>query len=159
MSFGPSHYEVLDLEADCDSQEIKTAYRKKILGAHPDKKRCGSGPAIYSIEKIQEAYRVLLDDENRMRYDALLAESYKKTGFHNAGDGLDSFSLDEFRFDSQKELFYMDCPRCSIEEGFEFSEDTLEANGAELPQGGFYIVVQCSACSLWITVTFDVAED
>ncbi|SCU95890.1 LAFA_0G02960g1_1 [Lachancea sp. 'fantastica'] len=163
MVLQTSHYELLGLEANCELSEIKQAYREKLLSSHPDKMqfredspRIGDGA---SIEKIKLAYRVLSDPESRARYDSQLAESYKKHGFHNTGEGLDSFSLDDFEYSTGTEQFCMDCPRCQSKGGFELTEDMLEENAIDNPSGGYLIVVQCSACSLWLQVTFDVVED
>ncbi|SCU99360.1 LAME_0G02872g1_1 [Lachancea meyersii CBS 8951] len=166
MVLEASHYEILGLEANCDLLEVKKAYKDKLLSSHPDKSLnreqrqeiIGTGSKT-SIEKIKQAYRVLSDAKSRANYDILLAESYKKHGFHNSGEGLDSYSLDEFKHDEDTAAFCMSCPRCLAPDSFEFTEDMLEENGLENPSGGFLIVVQCSACSLWLTVTFDIAEE
>ncbi|CEP64380.1 Jjj3p LALA0_S11e02762g [Lachancea lanzarotensis] len=163
MVLQASHYEILGLEAKCDISEVKRAYREKLLSSHPDKNQDRKqSPQIgdgVSIEKIKQAYRVLSEPEKRKRYDLLLAESYKKHGFHNTGEGLDSFSLDDFDYSTDSEDFSMDCPRCQAKKGFELTEDMLEQNAIESPNGGYLIVVQCSACSLWLQVTYDVVED
>ncbi|SCV03222.1 LANO_0G02894g1_1 [Lachancea nothofagi CBS 11611] len=156
-----SHYAILGLESDCELLQVKKAYRERLLSTHPDKTRSGSGTSTgpLSIEEIKEAYRILSDPKTRSQYDALLAESCKKSGFNNTGEGLESFSLDKFDYDSGTSTFSMNCPRCHVTAGFELTEDMLDNHGAELPDGSYFVVVQCSACSLWLNVTFDIVDE
>lgn len=157
-----SHYEILGLDSDCSLEDVKRAYREKLLNSHPDKKMlneskqyCGN----ISVNAIQKAYQVLADTKSRSEYDNELMESHKKQGYHSFGDGLDEYSLDEFYFNTDIVQYCMDCPRCKAEDGFHFSEDTLEEHAQERNKGGFEVLSQCSACSLWLKVNFDLAEE
>lgn len=153
-----SFYEILGVEADCNEVDIKKAYKAKLLSTHPDKVGKDVGNKVL-IEEIKEAYRVLIESPSREKYDKELAESYKKQGFHNAGEGLEDYSLDAFDFDTNDFTFRMSCPRCHTADGFEFTEDVLEEHCMERSLGGFYVVVQCGACSLWLNVNFEVVDD
>ncbi|CAR23910.1 Jjj3p [Lachancea thermotolerans CBS 6340] len=153
-----SYYEILGVDTKSTVAEIKKAYKEKLLCTHPDKNRTVEAQNV-SIEEIKEAYQVLVNPSGKENYDKELAESYKKQGFYNGGEGLEDYSLDEFSYDPESSGFHMDCPRCQMSNGFEFTDSLLEEHCIERTEGGFYVVVQCSACSLWLNVNFDVAED
>lgn len=158
-----SHYEVLSVEAGASLFQIKRAYRERLLDTHPDKKNGqqarSQAQTQASIEQIQQAYRVLADPTTREQYDRELAESYKKQGFHNTGDGLDEYSLDEFTYDSDTAEFSLTCPRCQTARGFTTDEETLEEHAMERDHGGLQVLLQCSSCSLWLKVNFDIVEE
>jgi DnaJ-class molecular chaperone len=61
-------YDILGVEEKCSHDEIKKAYRKLSFMHHPDK----NGNSIESTEKFQkisEAFSVLSDQDERMKYD------------------------------------------------------------------------------------------
>lgn len=153
----PSHYDTLGLNSDCSLEEIKKAYKEKLLSSHPDK--IGDESSSVEVNKIQEAYKVLCDADLREKYDESLMKQYKHQGFLGSGDGLDDYSLDEFYFNPAIMEYCMDCPRCHGKDGFHFSEETLEEHAQEKSKDGFQVFAQCSACSLWLKVNFDLAEE
>lgn len=57
-------YDVLGVAKDATKQAIKSAFRKKAKGTHPD--AGGSAEQFYAIEL---AHRVLTDDKRRAEYD------------------------------------------------------------------------------------------
>ncbi|XP_022131279.1 dnaJ homolog 1, mitochondrial isoform X2 [Momordica charantia] len=69
-----SPYETLELERDADEEQIKSAYRRLAKFYHPDVYD-GRGTleegetAEARFIKIQAAYELLIDDENRRQYD------------------------------------------------------------------------------------------
>ncbi|QLQ78782.1 hypothetical protein HG537_0B01310 [Torulaspora globosa] len=157
MGMKSTHYQVLGLNCDSSLQCIKKAYKERLLSSHPDK--TGNDSSNDEVNKIQEAYKVLSDPALREIYDKSLRDEHKKQGLHSSGDGLDEYSLDEFNFDRIIGEYCMNCPRCHGKDGFHFSEETLEEHCEERPNGGFIVVAQCSACSLWIKVNFDLADE
>ncbi|CAI4044164.1 hypothetical protein N7582_003240 [Saccharomyces uvarum] len=161
-----THYEILRIPSDATQEEIKKAYRDRLLNTHPDKLTKNTNNRVNSvtINKIQDAYKILSNNQKRGEYDKTILENYKKQGFHNCGDGLDEFSLDDFSFDDDKLEFRMNCPRCQFVNGFHFSESLLDEcidniNIIEQSRDGYQLLTQCSACSLWLKVNFDVEED
>ncbi|CAI4043974.1 Jjj3p SKDI_10G2970 [Saccharomyces kudriavzevii IFO 1802] len=161
-----THYEILRIPSDATQEEIKKAYRDRLLNTHPDKlaKKTSNKVNSVTIDTIQDAYKVLSNIKTRGEYDKLILENYKHQGFHNCGDGLDEFSLDDFSFDEEKLEFMMNCPRCQFGDGFHFKESLLEEcidneNVNEWDQSGYQLLTQCSACSLWLKVNFDVEEE
>jgi curved DNA-binding protein CbpA len=65
-----NHYEILGLEANATSEDIRKAYRKLSVKFHPDK---NEGDAYFSamFRQVNEAYTVLSDPQKRMEYDRL----------------------------------------------------------------------------------------
>jgi DnaJ-class molecular chaperone len=61
-------YEVLGVQKDCDSQEIKKAYRKLSLLYHPDRNQ--TEEAKQKILDTNAAYESIGDPESRQRFDA-----------------------------------------------------------------------------------------
>ena len=59
------HYYVLGVSRDFSPDELKRAYRRKSLEAHPDKHN-GSNDAF---ELVGAAYNVLKDETQRLQYD------------------------------------------------------------------------------------------
>ncbi|CCC71365.1 hypothetical protein NCAS_0H00550 [Naumovozyma castellii] len=160
-----NHYDILSVPSDASQQDIKRAYKERLLNIHPDKSSSSADsppPTIshVTVNQIQEAYRILSKPESRTKYDMELLETFKKLGYTNNGDGLDAYSLDNFEFDEDHLSYHMACPRCKTHKGFDFTEDTLEEYGQERPDGeGFQVLAQCNSCSLWLKVNFDVADD
>jgi len=94
-------YEVLGVDDEADGKDIKKAYRKLSLKYHPDKCRGeveveGEEKAI-SCEKMMNrvnlAYEVLGDEENRILYDTGGLESVKEGADDDGGGGMDPFSM------------------------------------------------------------------
>ncbi len=56
--------DILELDANCTSSEIKQAYRKKALKYHPDK-NIGDNDSKEKFQKISEAYTYLSNNEKR----------------------------------------------------------------------------------------------
>ena len=67
---GRTHYDVLGLPAPpapVTVQEIRSAYHRAILAAHPDKVSGSSGS---EVNLVREAWRVLSNELLRKEYDA-----------------------------------------------------------------------------------------
>lgn len=164
-----SHYEVLSLNIDSTADEVKRNYRELLLLLHPDKNRSNvpTNPELkirknVTINQIQEAYRVLSDERLRTQYNKDLNETNKRAGFHNFGDGLDEYNLDDFDFNEEKLAYSMACPRCRTDGGFHLTEDALEEYVQDGPSDadthGYQVLTQCTACSLWLKINFFIAD-
>lgn len=164
--FPLSHYEVLGLPSpngtDCKVSllDIKSAYRRAILRHHPDKSGSILGTAAnaacskYSVDQLLLAYKTLIDPASRFQYDqSLKAASVGTTYVEISYPGLESVDLDDLEFDEAQATWYRGC-RCGNERGFVISERELEED-AEIGE----VVTGCRGCSLWLRVTFAVAED
>ncbi|KAL8277590.1 hypothetical protein RQP46_010022 [Phenoliferia psychrophenolica] len=63
------HYEVLGISSEATSDEIKKAFRKSALLHHPDKNPNDIEGSTIRFAKIQSAYEVLSDEQERAWYD------------------------------------------------------------------------------------------
>jgi molecular chaperone DnaJ len=81
------YYEVLGINRDSSTDEIKKAYRKLALKYHPDRNPGDKG-AEEKFKEATEAYEVLRDKEKRAQYD-----QFGHSGFAGAGaEGFGGFS-------------------------------------------------------------------
>ncbi|CAK9440492.1 uncharacterized protein LODBEIA_P45830 [Lodderomyces beijingensis] len=146
-----THYEVLNVTSDATQEEIKLAYKQKLLTSHPDKTSSSSSKQPNIIAKIVEAYNVLSNSTSRTAYDKQLESDIKGTGYNISGGGLDVYSLDDFNFVQDK--FVKTCPRCEFVDSLVLTEEDLE-NGTPNNEDGYDIILQCNSCSLWIQVNY-----
>ena len=63
------HYRMLGVDPDCSSEEIRQAFRKRLLEIHPDKVEHPRDPE--ELRMVLEAFEVLSDDPRRDRYDQM----------------------------------------------------------------------------------------
>jgi len=75
------YYEVLGVESNASSDDIKRAYRKLALQNHPDHNP-DNPEAEQRFKDAAEAYEILRDPERRTRYD-----QYGHAGVNNNGSG------------------------------------------------------------------------
>lgn len=71
----PDHYEILGLDNDASSQDVKDAYKRLAKRAHPD---AGGSAALFRM--VEEAHRVLSDPASRRAYDATRRSSPRTNG-------------------------------------------------------------------------------
>ncbi|MES2785556.1 MAG: J domain-containing protein [Pseudomonadota bacterium] len=73
MSFSVhSHYQTLGVAPDASPDEVRRAYRKLAQKYHPDR-NAGKASAQAAMARVNGAYDVLGDAQNRSLYDAALA--------------------------------------------------------------------------------------
>ena len=77
-----THYEVLNINQDSKFQEIKKAYRRLSMQWHPDKNPDNSKEAEEKIKKINKAYEILSDENNRIEYDEKINSQNRQNGHH-----------------------------------------------------------------------------
>lgn len=63
-------YAVLDVPEDCSSEDVKAAYRRKLLETHPDKNTNSSLDVSIALHDIKEAFRILTDCDLRSQFDS-----------------------------------------------------------------------------------------
>ena len=68
MSSKKDYYEILGVDRNASTDELKKAYRKIALKYHPDRNK-GDKTAEAKFKEASEAYHVLSDKERRTNYD------------------------------------------------------------------------------------------
>ena len=76
------HYQTLGVAKTATPDDIKKAYRKLASKHHPDK---GGDTAMF--QKIEEAYRILSDPQQRQQYDRPMPQGNPFAGFQGAPGG------------------------------------------------------------------------
>jgi len=79
-------YEILGINKNATSAEIKKAYRKKAIEYHPDKNP-GDQKAEELFKKAAEAYEVLSNPDKKARYDQFGHAAFEGGGFGGGGGG------------------------------------------------------------------------
>ena len=81
-------YGILDVDPNATKDQIKAAYRKLAMQWHPDKNPNQREYAEIRFKKITDAYKVLIDDEERKKYDNNGSTSNRHTYVHRGMDDL-----------------------------------------------------------------------
>lgn len=86
MVVDTTYYDLLNLQPDATSLDIKKAYRKAAIRLHPDKNP-GDPTAAAKFQEVGEAYQVLSDDNLRSKYDKYgKQESIPSEGFEDPSE-------------------------------------------------------------------------
>ncbi|MBN1931114.1 MAG: molecular chaperone DnaJ [Desulfobacterales bacterium] len=91
MTTKRDYYEILGINRDADTNEIKARYRKLALKYHPDRNP-GNKEAEEKFKEAAEAYEVLRDPQKRNIYDQYGHRGLEGTGFSGFGGFDDIFS-------------------------------------------------------------------
>lgn len=75
-------YETLGVHENASDDEIKRAYRKAAMRAHPDRNKGREAAAHDAFQEIKEAYAILSDPTQRKVYDAVFAQEMSKLRGH-----------------------------------------------------------------------------
>ena len=84
------YYDVLGVNKNSSSDQIKTAYRKLAVKYHPDKNK-GDKAAEEKFKEASEAYHVLSNNERKQNYD-----NFGHAAFENGGGGRGGFGNFDF---------------------------------------------------------------
>jgi len=164
-----THYTILSLPSRTppSGPQLKAAYRHALLAHHPDKSPSPSSPHKHqspTIDQITLAYTTLSCPTLRKEYDSQLLTAVQpcadgKNAPPSHHPGFETVDLDDMAYTDATGEWYRGC-RCGSERGYVVSEGDLEeavGNGERKGEGE--VVVGCAGCSLWVRVTFAVAEE
>jgi len=98
------YYEILGINKSATLAEIKTAYKKKALESHPDKNH-NSKEATEKFKKIQEAYSILSDTNERARYDRYNDDKDFSPPSRASAGGLGTSSFNKFTVEKSIRTF------------------------------------------------------
>jgi len=90
------YYDILGVDKNSSSDEIKKAYRKVAMKFHPDKNP-GNKEAETKFKEAAEAYSVLSDDQKKAQYDqfghaGVNGNGFNASGFSDLNDIFSNFS-------------------------------------------------------------------
>jgi molecular chaperone DnaJ len=85
------YYEVLGVDRDVATSDLKRAYRKKAMQFHPDRNP-DDPEAEERFKEAAEAYEVLADDQKRQLYDQFGHEGPRQAGFSGFSGSDEVFS-------------------------------------------------------------------
>lgn len=63
----PDFYELLGVSPSCSNEQLRQAYKEKVLECHPDKNQ--RPDAAETFRKVKEAFEVLGTTSSRLAYD------------------------------------------------------------------------------------------
>ena len=132
-----NYYQILELDQNTDSDQIKRAYRRLALKYHPDRNP-GDSSSEEQFKLISEAYAVLIDSEKRRQYNQTLRSGYDsgtgpETGFNFNREDI----LREFFASAHARQAFRDLGREFRKSGYRFDEQLFRRL---FPGGqGFYI--------------------
>ncbi len=86
------YYEILAVERDVTTDDLKKSYRKLAVKFHPDKNP-GDAKAEERFKELGEAYDVLSDPNKRAAYDRYGHAAFAQGGAGRAAGGVDPFDL------------------------------------------------------------------
>jgi DnaJ-class molecular chaperone len=78
------YYGTLGLTLEATQQDIKKTYRKLAMQYHPDRNG-GNHESEERLKEINEAYRILGDEEKRRRYDIQYRPLFENYIFYEEG--------------------------------------------------------------------------
>ncbi|RQG97031.1 J domain-containing protein [Natrarchaeobius chitinivorans] len=85
---GETYYDVLEVDPDASRDEIREAYRERVLETHPDHN--DDPDAVDQFQRVSTAESVLTDGTERARYDRLGHDAYVRLADHASEPGTGS---------------------------------------------------------------------
>lgn len=82
MKYRDNLYDLLEVSPFSSKEEIRKAFCAKVKALHPDMTGSSSERFIVELQKVIEAYRILMDDRERAHYDATFFQYPSKVEKH-----------------------------------------------------------------------------
>ncbi|CAL1675015.1 unnamed protein product [Lasius platythorax] len=130
-----NYYEVLGCNKDSTDEEIKRAYRRRLLQFHPDK---SGATDSHEFHNVTEAWRILGYPQSRRQYDAACKQEELEDTDGPVYMHISPSDLEECNEDL---LFY----RCRCGDRYFVERDNLRKKNALLQ-------IMCDGCTLTIIV-------
>lgn len=80
------YYEILGVDKGADEKQLKSAFRKKAMGCHPDR-HPDDPEAEARFKELNEAYGILSDGDKRAAYDRMGHRAFEQGGMGGRGAG------------------------------------------------------------------------
>jgi len=84
------YYEILGVDKGADEKVMKSAFRKKAMGCHPDR-HPNDPEAEARFKELNEAYGILSDGDKRAAYDRMGHRAFEQGGMGGGGAGFQDF--------------------------------------------------------------------
>ena len=84
------YYEVLGVDKSADEKTMKSAFRKKAMGCHPDR-HPDDPEAEARFKELNEAYGILSDAQKRAAYDRMGHRAFEQGGMGGGAGGFQDF--------------------------------------------------------------------
>jgi len=78
------YYDILGVNKEADEKTMKSAFRKKAMGCHPDR-HPNDPDAEARFKELNEAYGILSDSQKRAAYDRMGHRAFEQGGGGGAG--------------------------------------------------------------------------
>ena len=119
-------YKILNVNRNCNKNDIKKSFNKLVLKHHPDR---GGNDEIYEI--ILNAYNILINDDTRKQYDILYESENEQSNYydmkqksHNYMTKQSNSTIDRNKFNEQweqlnkKHGYYEDTEKINVKQNF-----------------------------------------
>jgi len=115
-------YEILGVSSDCSLEILRQKYHKLLLEYHPDKTNSNDLIRKKCFEDIQNAYRILSNNDLRLKYDQEQQRRYLHTLPHTNINSNDFDDDEEYtcrcgtilEIDKNIDSNIIECPNCSM---------------------------------------------
>lgn len=145
-----NYYEILNCHPLDTIEEIKRSYQALILKHHPDKQNTTTENDVELFYRIDEAWKVLRDPEQRKKYDAEM----KQHKFNDEPIVHAKIYRNDFEFDTDSQSYLYPC-RCGgyfvlpddCIESNECDNSVMNSSTSENSDENDEIYIECDECS------------